>query len=95
MVQEPKEAHVTRREVLKSVTKYSAAATGAAVVALSANQALAQASSSNEWVCTDYYPWWICWWFGLTNSQPQATNDGWSGFDSRADPDYLDPTNMR
>lgn len=80
---------VTRREVLKSVGKYSAAATGATVVALSANQALAQASSSNDWVCTDYYPWWICWWFGLLNEGPEVSKGGWEGFSDSAEPDYL------
>jgi hypothetical protein len=88
-----KDKPVTRRDVLKSVGKYSAAATGATVVALSANQALAQASSSNEWVCTDYYPWWICWWFGFQSANSNGGFGGWNGFNNNAEPDYLGDTN--
>ena len=81
--------NVTRRDVLKSVGKYSAAATGAAVVALSADEALAQASASNEWVCTDYYPWWLCWWLGFSSDSADGNYGGWNGFsDSGAEPDY-------
>ena len=85
--QPTKDLTVTRREVLKSAGKYSAAATGAAVVVLSADQALAQASSSDEWVCTDYYPWWLCWWLGLSNEAPEKSYGGWDGFKD-TDPDY-------
>lgn len=86
-----KEKPVTRRDVLKSVGKYSAAATGATVVALSASQALAQASSSNEWVCTDYYPWWYCWWLSWTGRQGMEDSyGGWDGYKGKeAEPDYL------
>ncbi|MGH1355117.1 MAG: hypothetical protein ACRBBS_08575 [Thalassovita sp.] len=84
------EKTVTRRDILKSVGKYSAAATGATVVALSANQALAQASSSDEWVCTDHYPWWLCWWLGLSKVGQTDSYGGWDGYsETEAEPDYL------
>lgn len=44
---------VTRREVLRAVGKYSTALTGAAIVALSAEDAAAQAACS-----TPNPPWW-------------------------------------
>lgn len=73
---------LTRREVLKSVGKYSAAATGAAVVAISATEALAQASSSNGWNCQDYYPWWLCWWLGYKQG-PSQNYGGWNDYPDR------------
>lgn len=87
------EDSLTRREVLKSVRKYSVAAAGASVVAVSASQALAQASSSNEWVCTDYYPWWVCWFFGLKTQQATPQYGGWQEFpEDPALPDKWDKT---
>lgn len=74
------EKQLTRRDVLKSVGKYSAAATGATVVALSAEQALAQASASNGWNCRDYYPWWVCWFLGLQEPQHTPKYGGWEEF---------------
>lgn len=74
--QKPPYKSVTRREVLQSVGKYSAAAGGASVVALSATQALAQATASN---CRATYPWWWCWLLGYQEA-PGAKADGWDGY---------------
>ncbi|MEZ5674055.1 hypothetical protein SAMN06265173_1664 [Thalassovita litoralis] len=74
--QKPHPKSVTRREVLRSVGKYSAAAGGASVVALSATEALAQATASN---CRATYPWWWCWLLGYQEA-PKAKADGWDGY---------------
>ena len=76
----PDSPNVSRRDVLKSVSKYSAAAAGASVVAITASEALAQASTSDEWNCRDYYPWWICWWFGFQEGPETPKYGGWNDF---------------
>ncbi|MEZ5674056.1 hypothetical protein SAMN06265173_1663 [Thalassovita litoralis] len=47
MEQSHKPDQYSRRDILKSVGKYAGAATGASIVAISAEQALAQNASSN------------------------------------------------
>jgi len=71
---------VTRRDLLKSVSKYSTAAAGATIVAVSASEALAQATTSNGWNCRDYYPWWLCWWLGYQEA-PDKNYGGWNGYE--------------
>ncbi len=83
---------LTRRDVLKSVGKYSAAATGASVVVISASDALAQSAASNEWVCTDYYPWWLCWLLGYRTTGTTQNYGGWNSYPTNQPPsDYGDP----
>ncbi|WP_319825161.1 hypothetical protein [Thalassovita sp.] len=86
-----KQELVTRRDVLKSVGKYSAAASGATLVVISATDALAQAAASNEWVCTDHYPWWVCWLLGSRSNTTTQNYGGWNSFPTNAPPaDYGD-----
>lgn len=83
---------LTRREVLKSVGKYSSLAAGATVVAISANEALAQAAASN-WKCRDHYPWWLCWFLGYQDTRQVPEYGGWQDFpENRNLPDQWEKT---